>query len=369
MQVSPLQHALPNASDAFALPDGIQVADEPFILRDLEHISRMLGQQADSGMGKTSVKPDMVDRGSFSGAREYLGENEGTGYWDCIRLSDDFMVSVTEAVYKTHCTMLLDDGAPHLKVRLLLSGHLLAPDRSSLVEGPQAYVHLQMARGVEHYVIEGGQRLKMVVLHCRKDFLRNLLGLNPEDTPPPFNRLFGKEYASFSRNFFLTPKLARAAQMIIDARFEFPRPLRGRYIEAVGTEILCEILADHMHRDMKDRSGSRLSARDMNRIFEARDYLADHFVQPPRVGDLARVVGLNQTKLKSGFKELVGTTIYGFVLQKRMERAAELLLEGKISVSEIAYEVGYNYPANFSSAFKHYHGTLPRLWSTSAART
>jgi AraC-like DNA-binding protein len=45
-----------------------------------------------------------------------------------------------------------------------------------------------------------------------------------------------------------------------------------------------------------------------------------------------------------------------------MEATAQLLVEREFSVAEIAYRVGYEYPANFSCAFKRYYGCSPRQW-------
>jgi AraC-like DNA-binding protein len=108
--------------------------------------------------------------------------------------------------------------------------------------------------------------------------------------------------------------------------------------------------------------GRTLLSRDRRRVHEARDYLAQHYASPPTIPQLARMVGMNQTKLKAAFKQLLNLTIYEYVLHRRMEVAAQLLVEAELSVAEVAYRVGYEYPANFSCAFKRYYGRLPRDW-------
>ena len=55
-------------------------------------------------------------------------------------------------------------------------------------------------------------------------------------------------------------------------------------------------------------------------------------------------------------------TIYAYILQPCMEAMAQMLVEREFSVAEIAYRVGYEYPANFSCAFKRYYGCSPRQW-------
>jgi len=110
------------------------------------------------------------------------------------------------------------------------------------------------------------------------------------------------------------------------------------------------------------RQTTPVSARELSRVHEARDYLAQHYAHPPTIPDLARMVGLNQTKLKATFREIFRSTIYEYILERRMDRAAEMLLSGDHAIAQVAYAVGYDYPANFAAAFKRHFGQLPRTW-------
>lgn len=98
---------------------------------------------------------------------------------------------------------------------------------------------------------------------------------------------------------------------------------------------------------------------DTNKIHEARELLDASYPDSPTIVELAKLVGLNEFNLKRGFKEQMGTTILGYITQRRMEDAKRFLLEGDKSISEISYWVGYKNPAHFTVAFKHYFGMLP----------
>lgn len=141
-----------------------------------------------------------------------------------------------------------------------------------------------------------------------------------------------------------------------------PSALRGAYIDALSIEILTQLLGEFSNQERHRRTCSPLTTHDLNRIYEARDYLAQHYSKPPSIPALARLVGTNQTKLKAGFRQVTGLTLYDFVLKCRMERAVELLVTGDFSIAEVAYRVGYEYPTNFTYAFRKYHGRLPRTW-------
>ena len=91
----------------------------------------------------------------------------------------------------------------------------------------------------------------------------------------------------------------------------------------------------------------------------ARKILDQHFDAPPGLALLARQTGLNQTKLKKGFKQLFNTTVSAYVLGRRMETGQTLLKKGDTTVSEVAFRVGYANRAHFSRAFTRYFGCTP----------
>lgn len=74
--------------------------------------------------------------------------------------------------------------------------------------------------------------------------------------------------------------------------------------------------------------------------------------------ELAHKCGLNDFKLKSGFKQLYGNTVFGYLGNLRMEVALRLLKEQK-SVRLVAEEIGYKNPQHFTAAFKKKYGVLP----------
>jgi len=80
---------------------------------------------------------------------------------------------------------------------------------------------------------------------------------------------------------------------------------------------------------------------------------------PPSLMDLARQVGINDYKLKSGFRQIFGTTVFGYLQTCRMERAKQLLAEQQLSIAAIAHVVGYASQSRFCHAFKQRYGMTP----------
>jgi AraC-like DNA-binding protein len=70
-------------------------------------------------------------------------------------------------------------------------------------------------------------------------------------------------------------------------------------------------------------------------------------------------VGLTHTKLNRGFREIYGTTVFGYLHQIRLEQAKLLLEEQRMNVTEVALTVGYNSLPSFSTAFSKHFGLKP----------
>jgi AraC-like DNA-binding protein len=64
---------------------------------------------------------------------------------------------------------------------------------------------------------------------------------------------------------------------------------------------------------------------------------------PPSLLELAQLVGVSDRTLRRSFQELFGTTVFGYLTEKRMEQAEILLREGNSSVAEVANIVGYSH--------------------------
>ncbi|MBC9934481.1 helix-turn-helix transcriptional regulator [Chitinophaga qingshengii] len=102
-----------------------------------------------------------------------------------------------------------------------------------------------------------------------------------------------------------------------------------------------------------------LRAADQERLHYARQYLLTHLTEPPSLGELSRICGLNEFKLKKGFRLLFGQSVFGFVGNERLELARQQILQGEHNISEIAYGLGYTHPQHFHRAFKKKFGITP----------
>lgn len=99
---------------------------------------------------------------------------------------------------------------------------------------------------------------------------------------------------------------------------------------------------------------------DKERILFARDCLLKNIDSPPTLSQLARAAGLNEFKLKKGFKETFNQTVFEYLSDVRLETAKNDLLNTGKSATEIACELGYSSLQHFSAAFKKKFGVPPK---------
>jgi AraC-like DNA-binding protein len=98
---------------------------------------------------------------------------------------------------------------------------------------------------------------------------------------------------------------------------------------------------------------------DKEKIIAVRDLINDHLTAPPNLSQIAKMVGLNEYKLKRGFKETFNTTVFGYLADQRLNLAQQYLRDTDKTAAEISAELGYCTPQHFNNAFKRKFGFTP----------
>lgn len=100
----------------------------------------------------------------------------------------------------------------------------------------------------------------------------------------------------------------------------------------------------------------------VRKIKHAKEYLLKHMETPPGLKELAKQAGLNEYQLKVGFKEIYGNTVFGYLLDHKLDHARVLLDSAKFQVNEVAYQIGYSNPSHFIASFKKKFGVTPKKY-------
>ena len=94
-------------------------------------------------------------------------------------------------------------------------------------------------------------------------------------------------------------------------------------------------------------------------VEEIVHYINTHLEQPLLIGDIAGHFSMSASTLQRKFRHQLGVTIIGYIRTRRLEIAKQYLARGLVTITEAAYEAGYNHPSNFTTAFKKEFGFPP----------
>ncbi len=166
------------------------------------------------------------------------------------------------------------------------------------------------------------------------------------DTPPRFHLPVGK----------ITPQMHFALQQILDCPHQ--GMMQRMYLESKVIELLSLQLTQFVQSGGRQQA-NRLKPTDIERIYQAREILIQNHVNPPALMDLAQQVELNHIKLEQGFREIFGTTAFGYLRDYRLQQPYLLLRDGKLNVEAVANKVGYSHLGHFTNAFRRKFGITP----------
>ena len=101
---------------------------------------------------------------------------------------------------------------------------------------------------------------------------------------------------------------------------------------------------------------------NVTKIKKAKEIIISNMAEPPSLQELADEIGLNLKKLKMGFKQIYGDTVYGFLFDYKMDYARKLLDSGSYNVNEVGLKIGYSTGSHFIAAFKKKFATTPKKY-------
>lgn len=132
-------------------------------------------------------------------------------------------------------------------------------------------------------------------------------------------------------------------------------PAQQKYLGLLVNTLLFHLL----HQSVLQQPASDYSYYEVDSIQAAREMIRKniryHFV----IREIAQKVGMNEFKLKNGFRELFGNGVYEYLRGERMQVARQLLTDSGRSIKEIASMTGYRSVNSFIKAFKKMYGVTP----------
>lgn len=141
-----------------------------------------------------------------------------------------------------------------------------------------------------------------------------------------------------------------------------PHPLvASLYYRAKAMELLS--LYFNMPQDIDiEQCPFLIDEQNVAKIRLAKEIIIKRMTNPPTLQELADEIQLPLNRLKEGFKQVYGDTVFSFLFEYKMERARQLLAEGSLNVNEVGLEIGYSAASHFIAAFRRKYGTTPKRY-------
>lgn len=140
-------------------------------------------------------------------------------------------------------------------------------------------------------------------------------------------------------------------------------PQRAHALDAFFYKIKCQELVYWLFRELATRAytpARPLHPADVEKIFEVRTALLATLSLPPSLPQLARTVGLSETKMRQLFRQVFDSSLYDYYQAARMAEARRRLQTG--SVSEVGDQLGFTNLSHFARLFAKHHGLTPKKY-------
>jgi AraC-like DNA-binding protein len=226
-------------------------------------------------------------------------------------------------------------------------GHLLSP-----VAGPAETVSWLSDLSGE-ILLGSGQALASVTLVLSLDCFGQLGGLTGLKEELLANVDAPRNFHLHAQRPLGVQKRQIAIQMLNPP---LPETCRRLFWEGKAMELLAIYLSQ-----LADIAPGKfvLSPGDLERLSEARRLLEGSYFAPPSLKTLSRNCGLNESKVKKGFRVYYGETFSDILRKERMRQALALMKKSDKPVSLVANLVGYSNISHFIAAFRAEFGLTP----------
>lgn len=284
----------------------------------------------------------------------HLPEALGSGQNYLIKVSGDIDLMVSESHF--HQPVSFDAPNPEMCGAMIV------------LEGE---CHMKTGRSGTEHCIRAGQAMLFVLSssECSVSYPAGRIQMINFSVPKQLMAQLGSQSPDFplvcqGEDFCITddlmvtvpvsPELSHNVQQIYAANLS--EEVRHLFINAKVIEILA--LVYHAWREQNQKYPG-IKPADLNSIMKAAEIIEQEMAAPPGLQELARRVGINDYKLKKLFKTVFDNTVFGYLKEKRLQSASELLVKGELSVQQVAETVGFKHSGHFSGLFSEVYGMTP----------
>ncbi|SIS91366.1 AraC-type DNA-binding protein [Chryseobacterium ureilyticum] len=280
---------------------------------------------------------------------------------------DEFLVKEYQFSYAEDYTMKFrTEAVKYIELAFFLDGAEVIQDLVGEKKGEYKLFHHYIYFTPENADVEiyfqKETSYKNLDIYVSKDYFHQLAGSNT--TLQNFiNKIDQNTAASlFPEGLPITPQMMSILLEIKKCNLE--GFYRDYFIKSKILNLLFLIFEFTKSTQNETVTKSRLSINtyEVHQLMEVKKFIEDNLKSFYTIEQLSIKFGINEFKLKNGFKELFGDGVFHYASKLRMKEALYLLKNSDFSIKEIAYHLGYASPSSFSVAFKNELGMGPSYY-------
>lgn len=223
----------------------------------------------------------------------------------------------------------------------------LKEEKSLLFYNPQKELPIQLEIAPNTWLIS-------ILISIKK--LHKLFSSDTENIPFLSEENIDKKYYKENN---ISPSMAIVLSQLF--HYNLNPSIKNLYYKGKGYELL-SLYFNRSEDPNAEQCPFLIDEENVLKIRKAKEIVITNMAEPPGLQELADQVGLNLKKLKMGFKQIYGDTVYGFLFDYKMDYARKLLDSGSYNVNEVGLKVGYSTGSHFIAAFKKKFGTTPKKY-------
>jgi AraC-like DNA-binding protein len=223
----------------------------------------------------------------------------------------------------------------------------LIEEKSLLLYNPQKELPVHLEIGPNSWMIS-------VLISIKK--LHTLFSNEAEHIP--FLSAENKEKKYYTEED-ITPSMAIVLNQLF--HYNLNSSIKNLYYKGKGYELL-SLYFNRSEDPNTDHCPFLIDEENVAKIKKAKEIVINNMAEPPGLQELADMIGLTLKKLKTGFKQVYGDSVYSFLFDYKLEYARKLLDSGTYNVNEVGVLIGYSTSSHFISAFKKKFGTTPKKY-------
>ena len=281
----------------------------------------------------------------------------GSGYFKYFFIGNDLTVGITKLKLNRPISMHYENYDNQFETTYCLNGHIGYAETGIIETGLRKNeygVYLkQQSRGMIMYpsgeeicsaaIIASGKLLDMLPLYddctsAKEANHRNLIHqlMSPHKSDLPLHNMF----LQLCKN-----NMEDGLQTLIR--------------EGIAKTIVATMWQNCVMAPLSGKVNCGFDEYERKALHHAALILEQNYRAPPTISELSKMAGINEYRLKVGFKAMYGKTVHEYTHGVRMKTAYTLLDDDSLNISHIAYMVGYINVSHFSNAFKREYGLNP----------